>query len=145
MIDLPVEAPVINGRPTFLTRDEILAAQDIAYETVSVPEWGGDVRVQSLTGSARDKLEARFSDARGRMDSSKAQDFRAAYVAQAIVDADGVLLFSDADIKALGKKSSRALQRVFDVAARLSAVSPGDVDGITEDLKTDPNGDSGSD
>ena len=138
--------PTTNGRqPDLLTKDQILAADDLEREVVNVPEWGGDVMVQSLTGSARDRLEARFSDARGRMDPARAGDFRAAYVAEAIIDADGRLVFGLADIQALGKKSSRALQRVFDVAARLSAARVEDLDGMAEDLKSVPNGDSGSD
>lgn len=34
---------------TFLTADEILAADDIPEDTVEVPEWGGKVRVRGLT------------------------------------------------------------------------------------------------
>lgn len=33
----------------FLTIEEILAAQDLQEETVDVPEWGGAVKVRSLT------------------------------------------------------------------------------------------------
>lgn len=140
-----VAAPPSNGSRPLLTRDDILAAQDLTYEVVDVPEWGGAVRVQSLTGSARDTLEARFTDSRGTMDPAKAGDFRAAYVALCLVDEDGLFLFSEKDIKALGQKSSRALQRVFDVAARLSAVRSEDLDGIVSDLKADPSDDTGSD
>jgi len=43
---------------TLLTRDQILQAQDIARETVSVPEWGGSVLVRGLTGQERDAYEA---------------------------------------------------------------------------------------
>ena len=32
-----------------LTRDEILAADDIKTEDVEVPEWGGDVRVSVMS------------------------------------------------------------------------------------------------
>jgi len=40
-----------------LTRDEILKAEDIQYETVPVPEWapGGTVRVKTLSGEERDE------------------------------------------------------------------------------------------
>ena len=41
-----------------LTRDEILESEDLATETVSVPEWGGSVIVRALTGTERDAYEA---------------------------------------------------------------------------------------
>jgi len=128
-----------------LTRDQILAAKDITTELVAVPEWGGSVMVRGLTGRGRDAMETRFTDARGKIDPEKGADFRAAFVAQTVVDAEGQRLFADSDIKALGEKSSVALQRVFDVAVRLSASRPEDVDGILEELKSDPSGGTGSD
>lgn len=128
-----------------LSREQILAAQDIRSETVPVPEWGGAVMVRGLTGRARDALEARFTDAKGTLDRKAQADFRAAFAAMTIVDESGDRLFSDDDIKALGEKSSVALQRVFDVAVRLSATDPESVDGIIEDLKADPSGGIGSD
>lgn len=142
--EAPVSDAGANGsHPSLLTREQILAARDIATEVVDVPEWGGSVMVRGLTGRARDLIEARFTDPKGKVDLGRGGDFRAAYVAQAIVDEQGVLLFSEADVKPLGDKSSVALQRVFDVAIRLSAMRPGDVDGITSDLKGDPSDGTG--
>jgi len=128
-----------NGRhPVLLTREAILSAQDVATDYVDVPEWGGTVKVRGLTGRARDSLEARFANEQGVVSSNKAGDFRAAFVALSIVDDTDRLLFSEADIEGLGEKSSTALQRVFETAIRLSAVRPGDVDGMVETLKSDP-------
>ena len=42
----------------FLTRDDILAADDMAYQNVSVPEWGGSVRVRTLCGADRSRIMA---------------------------------------------------------------------------------------
>ena len=142
--DAPVDEAGANGRrPVLLSREQILAAHDIASEVVDVPEWGGSVMVRGLTGHARDAMETRFTDAKGKIDPERGGDFRAAFAAHAIVDAEGRRLFSDTDIKALGEKSSVALQRVFDVAVRLSAARPEDVDGIASDLKADPSGGTG--
>lgn len=147
--EAPVAAPAgVNGQeqhPRLLTRADILAAQDMRSEAVAVPEWGGAVLVRGLSGRARDSLEGRFSDERGRTDRSKMGDFRAAFVAQTAIDEEGALLFSEADIKALGEKSSIALQRVFEVAIRLSAARPDDIDGIADDLKGVPSAGTGSD
>lgn len=40
-----------------LTREQILKAQDRTYKDVSCPEWGGKVRIQSLSGAERDQFE----------------------------------------------------------------------------------------
>ena len=40
-----------------LTKDQILAVADIEYRTVAVPEWGGEVRIRSMTGADRDAHE----------------------------------------------------------------------------------------
>jgi hypothetical protein len=142
--EAPVEEAGANGaHPSLLTREQILAARDVATEVVDVPEWGGAVMVRGLTGRARDGIEARFTDSKGRLDLGRSGDFRAAYAAVAIVDEHGALLFSDGDVAALGEKSSVALQRVFDVAVRLSAVRQEDVDGITADLKAVPSAATG--
>lgn len=144
--EAPVKEAGANGRhPVLLSREQILAVRDIPTEVVDVPEWGGSVMVRGLTGRARDIIEARFTDPKGKVDLGRGGDFRAAYVAQAVVDADGALLFSDSDIKALGEKSSVALQRIFDAAIHLSATRPEDVDGIMQDLKDDPSDGTGSD
>jgi hypothetical protein len=128
-----------------LTREQILAAQDIRSEPVEVPEWGGTVMVRGLTGRSRDALELRFAGSNGNLDKERGSDFRAAFAAMSIVDAAGERMFTDDDVKALGEKSSLALQRVFDAAIRLSAADPSDIDGIVEDLKADPSGVTGSD
>lgn len=143
------EAPVVPApsadEPKLLTRDDILAAQDLATKMVDVPEWGGAVVVRGLTGRSRDSLEARFSDAKGNIDRKLYQDFRAAFVAESIIDEAHNRMFKEADITALGEKSSRALQRVFDAAVALSASRPEDIDGMAAELKDDPSASSGTD
>ena len=40
-----------------LSKDAILAADDLPRETVHVPEWGGDVYVRTMSGTDRDAFE----------------------------------------------------------------------------------------
>ena len=42
---------------SLLTRDQILQAEDLPSETVTVLEWGGSVIVRGLTGSERGKFQ----------------------------------------------------------------------------------------
>jgi hypothetical protein len=49
-----------------LTRDAILAAEDREYTTVDVPEWGGSVRLRSITVRERDRYEASLLEQKGK-------------------------------------------------------------------------------
>lgn len=112
---------------TYLTREAILAAPDLAFEDVPVPEWGGKVRVRGMTGTERDAWEAALLEERTDDKRKNERNIRATLVSLTVVNAEGQRLFTEADVGALGKKSVRALQRVYDVAQRLSRVSRNDV------------------
>ncbi|MFC7846123.1 hypothetical protein [Streptomyces sp. NPDC057382] len=118
---------------TYLSAEQILDSDDLAYEDVPVPEWGGTVRVRELPGTERDKFEAQFVGKDGASIRAEGLDgFRARLAAAAIVDESGKQLFrSAAETKRLGEKSARALQRVCDVATRLSQMSEDDVKELT--------------
>lgn len=110
-----------------LTRESILEADDVPAEDVEVPEWGGSVRVQAMTGAERDKFEASMV---GKGNKPDLNNFRAKLAAACIVDDDGNRLFSESDVKGLGKKSAAALDRVANAAQRISALSAEDVDEL---------------
>lgn len=112
---------------TYLSRESILDADDLSYDDVDVPEWGGTVRVRALTGAERDRFEA--SIAGGKKPSY--DNFRSKLVVASVVDADGERLFTQADVQLLGKKSAAALNRVFEAAQRLSGLNDEDVDELT--------------
>src|SRR6185503_6397195 len=103
-----------------LTKEQILGAADAKSKTVNVPEWGGTVRVKVMTGTERDAWEAAILDAEGKV--SKRQ-FRAKLLVQTLVDDAGKLLFTEADLNALSEKSGAAISRVYDVAAKLNALT----------------------
>jgi len=111
-----------------LTRDQILAVKDRKTETVSVPEWGGSVLVTAMSGAARDAWEASLITRKGNKVETNLQNMRARLVAACVVDQSGALLFSDADIEALGQKSGAALERVCKVAQRLNGLTDGDLE-----------------
>lgn len=105
-----------------LTRAAILAANDLKTEAVLVPEWrdedgNEEVVVKRLRGY---ELEAWHLLLAKQKDESG--DFASSLVALTVVDADGALLFTPADIKALAQKSGAALDRVFQVAKRLNKI-----------------------
>lgn len=115
-----------------LTRDAILQAQDLPRELVSVPEWGGDVYVRTLTGKERDALEASVVEMKGKRAETNLKNLRAKLCALAMVDEAGEKIFSEADVEALGGKSALALDRVFSVAQRLNGLGADDVEALTK-------------
>jgi len=117
---------------TYLSREQILKVDDLQFEDVEVPEWGGVVRVRGLTGTERDAFEESIIDQRGKKTRVVMANLRAKLVAQSIVDEDGRRLFSERDVGALGEKSAAALQRVFNAAQRLSGISDEDVEELVK-------------
>lgn len=107
-----------------LTRQQILDASDMVSEVVAVPEWGGEVKVRSITGAERDGFEASLVVGTGRRAKTTLVNARAKLVALACVAPDGGQLFGPADVEALGRKSGAALDRVFEVAQRLGGLAP---------------------
>lgn len=128
-----------------LSREQILEAKDLVTEAVEVPEWGGSVLVKSLTGAERDQYESAIVEQKGRDTKVNLRNARARLVALSVVDEEGKRLFSPNDVSLLGAKSAAALQRVFNVAMRLSGITDDDVKELTEELEADPFEDSPSD
>ena len=117
-----------------LSKEAILAAQDVVTEIVEVPEWGGSVRVRGLTGAERDAFEGETIQRNGRDVKTNTRNLRARLVVLSVVDDAGARLFAFHDIEALGEKSARALDRIFAVAMRLSGLRDEDVAEMAEDF-----------
>lgn len=96
-----------------LTRDAILAVQDIAREEIKIPEWGGSVYIKRLTAAERLALSERTVGADGA-------DFMALVLIACVVDADGQQLLEDSDAALLAGKAGTVVQRLFNVADRLN-------------------------
>jgi hypothetical protein len=123
-----------------LSAADILALNDIVISKVDVPEWGGHVYVRGMSGTQRERYLESIRDVKGK---GKNQDVRimlvessAKLAQQTICDKDGALLFSIHQIKQLGEKSSKALQRVVDASAKLNGFS----DESEEEAKNDSAG-----
>jgi hypothetical protein len=116
-----------------LSRESILtAAPPLAFETVEVPEWNVVVTVREMTGSERDSWEASILGDDGRRSEEAMTNARAKLVVRSVVDDDGARVFGDADIEAVGALSARGLNRVFEVACRLSGLTSADVEDLTK-------------
>lgn len=130
---------------TTLKREDILKVSDIQKQLVSVPEWGGEVYVKGLTGAERDKFESGMIENRGKDQKVNLANIRAKLASLSICDEDGKRLFTESDVQALSQKSATALQRVFEVAQKLSGLGNDDVEELTAGIKESPFADSASD
>lgn len=100
----------------FLKREAILARQDLPFEDVEVPEWGGTLRICGLSGDAAIEYGSR------RLTDNPKDNYMADLLALTIVDKDFKPLFTSQDVEALGKKSARVLRRLTLIATRLSGM-----------------------
>jgi hypothetical protein len=132
-----------------LSREEIFATDDLKMELVPVPEWGGSVYVLGLMGDERDAWEGSLVVKTKRLKGHKrggskvvTKGIRAKLAAITVTDAEKNLLFSPSDIEALGRKSAAALDRIFEVAQRLSGLSDDDIEDLAKNSGSTPADDS---
>jgi hypothetical protein len=105
-----------------LTKSQILSADDLKKETVTVPQWGGDVIVSQFGASERDQYDGKLI-AIGN-DPKEIKGLRALVCSLCLVDDLGNKLFSPQDVEALGRKSDAALTSIYKVAQRLNGLGP---------------------
>lgn len=115
-----------------LNRDAILGADDMETIEVEVPEWGGSVRLRTLTGGERDKFESDMIDQRGKSNKMNLVNLRARLVALCAVDETGKRMFGDSEITKLGAKRASVLDKLFTAAQKLNGMTQEDVEELTE-------------
>lgn len=127
---------------TKLNREMILNADDMEYETVDVPKWGGEITLKTLTGTVRDKFEASMiATSKSGQQTQNLDNLRARLIVLCAIDRDDndLPIFTHEDIKPLGKKSAAALDLVFSAAQELNGFTKADVEALTEGFDSDPS------
>lgn len=140
-IEAPVAEAGANGtgpvEPRVLSLEDIVAAQDTRYEYVETPEWGGQVRIASLTGIERQSIvSALRKDAKTLGEETALVRLAFRVVAASLVDERGRHLpDQESALEKLAGKSMDPLQRIFDACRRLSGFGQEELDRRVEDLK----------
>ena len=130
----------------FLNKAEILAQDDLRYEDVQIPEWGGAwVRVRTLQANERDRFEASTVQRNGKKVTTNLENIRARLCLLCMVDENGERLFQEEDTFPLGGKSAAALDRIFTVAQRLNGLRDEDVEELAKNSSGDQSEDSPTD
>ena len=125
-----------------LTKEQIRTANDRPREFVPIPEWcppdevfdpaKHGVYVATISGKDRDSYELECYRRKGPNEQVNLANMRAMLAVRTIQNEDGSRMFKDEDAEWLGDKSAKAIQRVFDVAARLNAMTKADQDDLVK-------------
>jgi len=124
-----------------LTKEAISKVKDLVTEDVEVPEWGGTVRVKMMTAQERDVYELSIYEDE---QNNRSENVRARLCVSVMIDEKGNRIFGLNEVKVLGKKSAKAVNRVFEVARKLNAIGDDEVKEIEKNLPETPGGDSSS-
>jgi len=111
-----------------LTKDQILAADDLGLLEVEVKEWGGSVFIRVMTCGERDAYENDWV-----LNKSKGvENFRTKFLAKCLCDEKGERLFSDAEIEKFARKSAKVMARVWQRAMEHNALTDKDVEELAK-------------
>lgn len=135
---------------TLLNFDDIVASQDKEYQDVDVPEWGGTVRIATMSGEDRDRWELSMMQADDSSERGFKLNFdaysRVRLVAMCLVDNNFSRIFTTTEeMDALAKKSGKVMDLLYDVAQRVNGITDSDIDDLEKNSVSVQNGDSGSD
>lgn len=113
-----------------LTKAQINAADDRKWEDVPVPEWGGDVRVLGMSGTERNAYQSSLvvMGTNGAPQRVNMADQLAKLLAKSLVNEAFERLYTDKEIRDLGKKNGAVLERLGKIAGRLSGLRKEDVE-----------------
>ena len=133
---------------TLLNFDDIVASQDKEYEDVEVPEWGGTVRIATMSGEDRDRWELSMMQADDTSERGFKLNFdaysRVRLVAMCLVDDNFNRIFvTKEQIERLSQKSGKVMDLLYDVAQRVNGITDEDIDDLEKNSVSAQNGDSG--
>ena len=127
----------------FLTKEALLAAvKKLPIERVDLPELSGHVFVRGMSGVERDAWERSLVVGRGKRQTYNLDNVRARLSVRCLCDEQGARTMGDDDADALGGLRVDSLNKIFEVAQRLSGVSDQDVEDLGK--SSDPAAGSGS-
>jgi hypothetical protein len=117
-----------------LTKDQILAADDLGLLKLTVPEWGGDVYIRVMTVGERDAYENEWQ----RKKETGVDDFRTKFLVRCLVDEKGMRLFDNADVTRLSQKSARVMNRVWLAAMEHNNLSDQSIEELAKNSEPGP-------
>lgn len=123
-----------------VTLEQVIAAEDLDREWVSIPEWApkgaenpGEygAYVRSLTGAERANWQQASIQMQGKNTTIKFRESVMLLVLASCCDESGKRLFPDSSGRELLKKNSKVLQRLADKASDLSGIGEDEMESLT--------------
>lgn len=111
-----------------LSKEAILAADDMGLLEVDVPEWSGSVYIRCMTVAARDAYENDWVQNKHK----GVENFRTKFLQKVLCDATGALLFTEQEMASLGGKSARVMNRLWTMAMKHNALTEADVEQLAK-------------
>ena len=112
-------------------RDQILSAKDSHSEMVTIPEWEVTVELRSMSGAARAVLMQEAMQSGGNINMAKVYPD---LIIQTCFDPEtGEPVFTEEDREAILSKNGAILDRLAEVATRLSGFNDSAVDDAGKD------------
>lgn len=103
-----------------LTREAILAADDLPLTKVEVPGWGGHLFIRPMKAGDRDEFEDWAFKAGQKQSPDLARQRRARMIVACATDAEGVRLFSNEDAPKIAEKSVLNCDVVIEAISKLN-------------------------
>lgn len=100
-----------------LNKQQIQEADDLPFQIVEMPEWGGEVKIRMMSGKHRIEFEKRNALAKTELETM------INLIMFSCVDEDNNLLFDAKDYEFLSNKSAKSLMRIFNEAVKMSVLS----------------------
>jgi hypothetical protein len=111
-----------------LTKEQILAADDLGLLEVQVPEWAGSVYIRVMSVGERDSYENEWM-----ANKTKGLDnFRTRFLQKVLCDSKGELMFSPEDIPSLAKKSVKVMGPLWEAAMKHNKLTDADVEELAK-------------
>ena len=111
-----------------LSKEQILAADDLGLLEVPVPEWGGSVHIRVMSVGERDSYENEWMANK----STGVPNFRSKFLQRVLCPDKGELLFTKEEVDALAKKSARVVGTLWEAAMRHNKLTDQDVEELAK-------------
>lgn len=121
-------------------RDRIIAVDDTQKEIVKIDEWGVEVEIRGMSGAARASISQDAAENNGNINFLKMMP---ELVVQCCFDPEtGEQVFDSKDKELVMGKSGAALDRIVNIAMRLSGFGDKAIDDAGKDSLSTPKGGS---
>ena len=116
-----------------ISKEQILNVKDYDVREVDVPEWGGMIRLKSMSGKERDAFESKCLTRNKGGKIFNVDGLKALLITCVVMNPDNdELMFTSDDIENLNKKSAKVINQLFEVASEMNGLGKEAVDELVK-------------